>query len=105
MVPEVQHALDQPSDCDGDDTIAGPCGPHGHDDQCEEQHADVADEVFVVGAALGGNPTAAKRKIVEERSGEEGCLQRRQRHEQGDATKCAASDSVVAHGLLLDING
>ena len=77
VIGEVKDALDQPSDCDDRHRLATPDGPRRHDDQCEEQHADITDQVLVVDPTLRRNPTAAEREILEPRFGSEGGLDRR----------------------------
>ena len=81
---EVTDALHDPSRSDGSVSRSRPRSPHRRNEERDEQDADVAHEVLVVGAARHGNPSAADRELLEERAREQRGLDADWQHEHCD---------------------
>jgi len=81
---EVTDALHDPSGSDGSVSRSRPSSPHRRNEERDEQDANVAHEVLVVGAARHGDPSAADWEILEERAREQRGLDADWQHEHCD---------------------
>lgn len=103
MIPDVQHALNKPRNRHRSGRSATQRSPRSDDDEGEKQNPDIANEMFVVRAALFCDPAASEREVVEERPGCKCCLQTNWRHRDSDEKERDVLDPLMVHRTPLSV--